>query len=96
MSEYLNKEKLGAIFQKYAGSATNTGSTEGQVALFTYRISHMSNHLKANPKDHDTRRSLIRMVGQRKALLKYLAKKNLTKYRQLIVELGIRDTQKLN
>jgi small subunit ribosomal protein S15 len=88
MSEYLNKEKLGAT--------TNTGSTEGQIALFTYRISHMSNHLKANPKDHDTRRSLIRMVGQRKALLKYLAKKNLTKYRQLIVELGIRDTQKLN
>ena len=96
MSEYLNKEKLGEIFQKYAGSATNTGSTEGQVALFTYRISHMSNHLKANPKDHDTRRSLIRMVGQRKALLKYLAKKDISKYRKLIVDLGIRDTQKLN
>jgi small subunit ribosomal protein S15 len=56
----------------------------------------MSNHLKANPKDHDTRRSLIRMVGQRKALLKYLAKKDINKYRKLIVDLGIRDTQKLN
>lgn len=94
MSEYLNKEKLGALFQKFAGSPTNTGSTEGQVALFTYRIAHMSTHLKANPKDHDTRRSLIKMVGQRKAFLKYLAKKDLTKYRQLIAELGIRDTQR--
>jgi small subunit ribosomal protein S15 len=54
----------------------------------------MSNHLKANPKDHDTRRSLIRMVGQRKALLKYLAKKDINKYRKLIADLGIRDTQK--
>ena len=96
MSEYLNKEKLGEIFQKYAGSATNTGSTEGQVALFTYRIAHMSNHMKANQKDHDTRRSLIRIVGQRKALLKYLAKKDISKYRKLIAELGIRDSQKLS
>ena len=94
MSDYLNKEKLGAIFQKHTGSATNTGSTEGQIALFTYRISHMSNHLKANPKDHDTRRSLIKMVGRRKDLLKYLAKKDLTKYRSLIAELGIRDTKR--
>ena len=94
MSDYLNKETLGAIFQKHTGSATNTGSTEGQIALFTYRISHMSNHLKANPKDHDTRRSLIKMVGRRKDLLKYLAKKDLTKYRSLIAELGIRDTKR--
>jgi small subunit ribosomal protein S15 len=94
MSDYLNKEKLGALFQKHAGSATNTGSTEGQIALFTYRISHMSNHLKANPKDHDTRRSLIKMVGRRKDLLKYLAKKDLNKYRSLIAELGIRDTKR--
>jgi small subunit ribosomal protein S15 len=94
MSEYLNKEHLNEIFEKYAGSAANTGSTEGQIALFTYRITHMSGHLKNNPKDHDTRHSLIKLVGKRKSLLKYLAKKDLNKYRQLIVSLGIRDTRK--
>ena len=92
MSEYLNKEHLEEIFQKFGGSAANSGSTESQIALFTYRIAHMSNHLKANHKDHATRRSLFIMVGQRKSLLKYLAKKDLAKYRTLIVELGIRDT----
>jgi small subunit ribosomal protein S15 len=94
MSEYLNKEKLEPIFIKYAGSATNTGSTEGQIALFTYRIAHMSNHLKANHKDHATRYSLIKLVGKRKKLLKYLYAKDITRYRTLISELGIRDTHK--
>jgi small subunit ribosomal protein S15 len=94
MSDYLNKEKVGKIFEKFAGSAQNTGSVEGQVAYFTYRISHMSDHLKVNPKDNDTRRSLIALVGKRKDLLKYLSRKDLNKYRKLIAELGLRDTQK--
>ena len=94
MSDYLNKEKVGKIFEKFAGSAQNTGSVEGQVAYFTYRISHMSEHLKVNKKDNDTRRSLIALVGKRKDLLKYLSRKDLNKYRKLIAELGLRDTQK--
>ena len=81
MSNYLTKEKIAAIFAKHAGGENNTGSTEGQIALFTYRISSLSEHLKLNKKDHATRRSLVKMVGKRKALLGYLAKKDLNKYR---------------
>jgi small subunit ribosomal protein S15 len=94
MSQYLSKEKQDSIFADYAGSAANTGSAEGQVALFTFRITNLSEHLKTNKKDHVTRRSLMRLVGQRKSLLSYIAKKDILKYRALIVKLGIRDVIK--
>lgn len=90
MAEYLTKEKVEEIFAEYGGSADNTGSIEGQIALFTYRIQEMSEHLKKNRKDHSCRRSLLRLVGKRRRLLKYLAAKDIEKYRSLIEQLGIR------
>jgi small subunit ribosomal protein S15 len=90
MAIYLTKEKQAEIFKEYGGSETNTGSTEGQIALFTYRIQQLSEHLKTNRKDHSCRRSLLALVGKRKQLLSYLSKKDLQKYRELIEKLGLR------
>ncbi len=90
MAVYLGKEKMEEIFAKYGGDAKNTGSTEGQIALFTFRISEMSKHLQTNQKDHSCRRSLLRLVGKRRKLLRYLSNTDITKYRALIEELGIR------
>jgi small subunit ribosomal protein S15 len=90
MAVYLSKEKKAEIFQAHAGSANNTGSVEGQIALFTYRIQSLSEHLKENRNDHSCRRSLLRLVGQRKQLLKYLERKDIQRYRSLIEKLGIR------
>ncbi len=90
MAIYLTKEKQAEIFKEYGGIETNTGSTEGQIALFTYRIQQLSEHLKTNRKDHSCRRSLLALVGKRKQLLSYLAKKDLQKYRELIEKLGLR------
>jgi small subunit ribosomal protein S15 len=90
MAIYLSSEKKAEIFREYAGSEKNTGSVEGQVALFTYRIQMLSEHLRSNKKDHSCRRSLVAMVGKRKQLLQYLAKKDINQYRQLIERLGLR------
>ncbi|MEM1323707.1 MAG: 30S ribosomal protein S15 [Bacteroidota bacterium] len=90
MAIYLTKEKKEEIFKEYGGEASNTGSTEGQIALFTYRIKSLSEHLQDNKKDHSCRRTLLTLVGKRKRLLQYLAKKDITKYRALIEKLGIR------
>jgi len=90
MATYLEKEKIEEIFAKHGGSAKNTGSTEGQIALFTYRINELSKHLHANRKDASCRRSLLRMVGRRRQFLNYLKKKDITKYRELTKELDIR------
>ena len=87
---YLTKEVKADIFKKHGGSENNTGSTEGQVSLFTHRIIHLTTHLKRNHKDYNTERSLVKMVGKRRALLDYLKKKDIEKYRSLIKELGIR------
>ncbi|MDT7827965.1 30S ribosomal protein S15 [Pricia sp. S334] len=87
---YLTKEVKADIFQKYGGKAENTGSTEGQIALFTHRINHLSGHLKSNQKDYNTERSLVRLVGKRRDLLDYLMKKDVVRYRELIKELKIR------
>ncbi len=86
----LTKEKTANIFKEFGGSATNTGSIEGQVAQLTERISQISAHLQQNKKDFSTHRGLMVMVGKRKSLLNYLQKHNLTGYRQLIEKLGIR------
>lgn len=87
---YLTAERKAEIFATYGGSATNTGSVEGQIALLTERISALSNHLKENKKDFSTHRGLMKMVGQRKRLLSYLSKHNLEGYRALIEKLGLR------
>ena len=87
---YLNTEVKKEIFAKHGGSDTNTGSTEGQIALFTYRISHLTEHLKKNRKDFGTQRSLQLLVGKRGSLLDYLKSKDIEKYRALVKELGLR------
>ena len=87
---YLTLEKKSNIFANYGGKASNTGSIEGQIALLTERINHISNHLKENKKDFSSQRGLMMMVGQRKRLLTYLSKHDLTGYRSLIEKLGLR------
>lgn len=87
---YLTKEVKAQIFAKHGGSSTNTGSTEGQIALFTYRINHLTNHLRKNRKDYNTQRSLVRLVGKRRSLLDYLKNKDIERYRAIIKELSIR------
>ncbi len=90
MAVYYDKEKVAEIVKKYAGDEKNTGNTEAQVALLTFRIESLSAHLRINKKDHSTRRSLLTMVSQRKRLLTYYAKKDIYKYRALIEKLGLR------
>ncbi|HAZ93773.1 MAG: 30S ribosomal protein S15 [Chitinophagaceae bacterium] len=87
---HLTSEKMANLFAEFGGKASNTGSIEGQVALLTERINHISDHLKTNKKDFSTQRGLMMMVGQRKRLLTYLSKHNLTGYRALIEKLGLR------
>ncbi len=87
---YLTKEVKEEIFKKHGKSEKDSGSPEGQIALFTHRINHLTEHLKKNRKDYNTERSLIRMVGKRKGLLDYLKKKDIERYRAIIKELGIR------
>ena len=87
---YLNPEVKKGIFAKHGGTETNTGSTEGQVALFTYRISHLTEHLKRNRKDFGTQRSLQLLVGKRRSLLDYLKKTEINRYREIIKVLNIR------
>jgi len=86
----LTSEKKKEIFKQFGGSDTNTGSTEGQIALFTNRITHLTGHLKDNHKDYNTQKSLIALVGKRRSLLNYLKAKDIVRYRELILELGIR------
>ncbi|MBD3615654.1 MAG: 30S ribosomal protein S15 [Gracilimonas sp.] len=78
------------IFKKFGKSETDTGSTEGQIALLTKRINDLTEHLKDNKLDHASRRGLLKMVGKRRRLLNYLMKNDIEKYRELIKELGIR------
>ena len=89
---YLSPEKKKEIFGTYGASNTDTGSPEAQIALFSYRISHLTEHLKVNKKDHTTQRALKMLVGKRRKLLDYLMRKDISRYRALIAkkELGIR------
>ena len=87
---YLSKEVKEEIFIKYGKSKSNTGSTEGQIALFSHRINHLSEHLKNNRKDFNTERSLVGLVGKRRSLLDYLMSKDIERYRIIIKDLGIR------
>ncbi len=87
---YLTKEKKAEIFAKHGNSAQDTGSSEGQIALFTYRINHLTEHLKKNRKDFNTERSLVKLVGKRRSLLDYLKKNDITRYRAIVKELKLR------
>lgn len=86
----LASEAKKEIFAKFGGSETNTGSTEAQIAMFSKRISDLTEHLKLNRKDFGTQRSLIRLVGKRRSMLDYLKGRDIEKYRELIKELGLR------
>ncbi|MCD6065524.1 MAG: ribosomal protein [Bacteroidetes bacterium] len=87
---YLTSEVKKGIFKTHGGAEKNTGSTEGQVALFTHRIAHLTGHLQKNKKDFSTQRSLLNLVGKRRSLLDYLKKKDINKYRALIKTLDLR------
>lgn len=87
---YLDSEKKQEIFAKYGKSNTDTGSPEVQIALFSYRISHLTEHLQSNHKDYSTARSLRMMVGKRRQLLDYLKSKDIERYRAIVKELGLR------
>jgi len=87
---YLSTEKKAEIFTKYGKNDHDTGSAEGQIALFTFRIKHLTEHMKENKKDLFTQRSLIRLVGKRRKLLDYLKAKDIERYRAIIKELGLR------
>jgi len=86
----ISKEKKTAIMNEYARTPGDTGSPEVQVAVLTARISELTEHLKANPKDNHSRRGMLKMIGQRRGLLDYLADKDIERYRSLIERLGLR------
>ena len=87
---YLTKSIKEGLFKEHGKSEKDSGSTEGQIALFTTRINHLTNHLKKNRKDFNTERSLVKMVGKRKNLLNYLKTKDIERYRSIIKKLSIR------
>ena len=86
----ISKEKKTAIIKEYARSEGDTGSPEVQIAVLTERIQELTEHLKEHPKDHHSRRGLLKMVGQRRGLLGYLKEKDIERYRALIERLGLR------
>jgi small subunit ribosomal protein S15 len=87
---YLTSEIKKDIFKQFGGEETNTGSAESQIALFTHRIKHLTEHLKRNKKDKGTQRSLILLVGKRRRLLDYLKAKDIERYREIIKKLNLR------
>ncbi len=86
----LTKEEKAKIVAEFGGTAANTGSTEVQIALITSRIQYLTGHFKVSKKDHNSRRGLLQLVGQRRRLLRYLQTTNLQGYRALIEKLGLR------
>lgn len=86
----ISKEKKTAIINEYATCPGDTGSPEVQIAVLTARIAELTEHLKDHPKDHHSRRGLLKMVGQRRGLLSYLKGKDIERYRSLIERLGLR------
>ena len=87
---YLDSAKKEENFSKYGQGATDTGSAESQIALFTYRIAHLTEHMKENRKDHSTERALTGLVGKRRSLLNYLKARDINRYRAIIKALGLR------
>ena len=87
---YLNSDKKQELFSNYGKSNTDTGSAESQVALFSYRIAHLTEHLKKNKHDYNTQRSLLKLVGKRRSLLDYLKKVDIERYRAIVKALNLR------
>ncbi|MCQ2210974.1 MAG: 30S ribosomal protein S15 [Paludibacteraceae bacterium] len=87
---YLDSAKKQEIFGKYGKSNTDTGSAESQIALFSYRIDHLTEHMKSNKNDYGTQRSLKMLVGKRRRMLDYLKEQDIERYRSIIKELGLR------
>jgi small subunit ribosomal protein S15 len=87
---YLTTEKKKEFFTTYGKSESDTGTSEAQIALFSYRISHLTEHLKKNRKDFSTQRALIKLVGKRRRLLDYLKRKDIERYRAIVKSLGLR------
>lgn len=89
---YLTAETKKNLFEKHgiAKKAEDTGSAESQIALFTHRINHLTQHLKSNKKDFSTQQGLMRLVGKRKKLLNYLQKTNIDRYRAILADLDLR------
>lgn len=89
---YLTSVKKQELFSKHGiqKSAKDTGSPESQIALFTHRINHLTNHLGTNKKDHSTRTGLLKLVGKRKKLLNYLQNNNIERYRAIVADLDLR------
>ena len=90
MEYYLNPKKKEEIFKTHGKSNNDTGSPESQIALFSYRISHLTEHLKSNRKDFSTLRALIILVGKRRSLLDYLKTNDIERYRAIVKKLGLR------
>ena len=86
----MDKDIKQEIIEKYATHPGDTGSPEVQIALLTQRINHLNQHLKIHKKDHHSRRGLLKMVGVRRSFLKYLEKKDITRYRAIVEKLGLR------
>ena len=87
---YSDSAKKTEIFEQFGGGATNTGSAESQIALFTFRIKHLTEHMKQNRKDHSTERALTGLVGKRRSLLNYLKARDINRYRAIVKALGLR------
>lgn len=90
----MEKQDKAKIINDFKQNEKDTGSPEVQVAILTNRINYLTEHLKIHKKDHHSRRGLLMMVGHRRNLLNYIANKDITKYRELIAKLGIRDTRR--
>lgn len=89
---YLSTEKKQELFENHGRlkSKTDTGSPESQISLFTFRINHLTNHLKTNKLDHSSRLGLLKLVGKRRRLLDYLTKIDIERYRAIVAELNLR------
>lgn len=86
----MTTEKKKELFKKHGKSEKDSGSTEGQIALFSYRITNLTQHLKTNKKDFGTQRALIRLVGKRRRLLNYLKDRDIERYREIVKSLNLR------
>jgi small subunit ribosomal protein S15 len=87
---YLDSEKKKEFFARFGKDENNTGSAEGQIAMFSFRIAHLTEHLKKNKKDFGTQRALLTLVGKRRRLLDYLKDRDIERYRSIIKELNLR------
>ncbi|HMR46313.1 MAG TPA: 30S ribosomal protein S15 [Bacteroidia bacterium] len=86
----VTSERKKELFKQFGGNDKNTGNSEAQIAMFSERINHLTDHLKIQPKDYATQQSLIKLVGKRRSLLNYLHKTDITRYRKIIADLGLR------